>query len=152
MQTRFNFDTTGATVAIAILTPGFLMMAAGFVGMGSTPKLVLSLPISLSILAALWFALARGTYVDIDTDKNVYSTSSFFIVKTVPLSGIIKLDTQSTFAGLFTEIRLTYRTKDGELKTINTMNMQSFKKGDFKKYIEILRAAKVDIPSELLKK
>jgi hypothetical protein len=84
----------------------------------------------------------------------MYRTSGFFLSKTVPLSDIVELSTSATFAGLMTEIKLTYRDKDGHLRIINTMNVQSFKTREFKNYLNTLHLVNpnIAIPRELFAK
>ena len=74
--------------------------------------------------------------------------------KAIPLSSIVSLNTRGTFAGLLTEISLTYRDKDGTLRTIGTMNKQSLKKSEMQKFLTTLRSANrnITIPQELLDK
>jgi hypothetical protein len=130
------------------------MMALGFIGTSSAPRLVIALIIGFGALAAIWLGFARGTYVLIDRDNNMYRTSGFFLSKTVPLSDIVELSTSATFAGLMTEIKLTYRDKDGHLRIINTMNVQSFKTREFKNYLNTLHLVNpnIAIPRELFAK
>jgi hypothetical protein len=151
MQTRFNFDRTGANFAIAVLAPGFLMIALAIIGTNSIPSVILAMIIGFAALAVLWLAFTRGTYVLIDPENNLYRTSGFFFSKTVPLSDIASLRIQGAFAGLMTEVHLMCRDKDRRLKTLTTMNVQSFKKHDFKVYLETLHSANpnIAIPQEL---
>jgi hypothetical protein len=74
------------------------------------------------------------------------------MIKAIPLSDIVRLNARGTFAGLMTEITLTYRDKSGTLRTIGTMNKQSLKKREMKKFIDTLRSANpsIAIPQELL--
>ena len=154
MPTRFNFDRSAANVLIGLLTPGFLMMALAFIGFDSVPKLGLAFAAGIGVLALLWVGFARGTYVEIDAKNNLYRTSGFFMRKAIPLSSIVSLNTRGTFAGLMTEISLTYRDKDGTLRTIGTMNKQSLKKSEMRKFLTTLRSASpnITIPQELLDK
>jgi hypothetical protein len=154
MRTRFNFDRSAANVLIGLLTPGFLMMALAFIGFDSVRKLGLAFVAGIGVLALLWAGFARGTYVEIDSKNDLYRTSGFFMRKAIPLSSIVSLNTKGTFAGLLTEISLTYRDKDGTLRTIGTMNKQSLKKSEMQKFLTTLRSANrnITIPQELLDK
>ena len=154
MRTRFNFDRSAANVLIGLLTPGFLMMALAFIGFDSALKLGLAVVAGIGVLALLWAGFARGTYVEIDAENDLYHTSGLFIGKALPLSSIVSLNTRGTFAGLMTEISLTYRDKDGTLRTIGTMNKQSLKKSEMPKFLTTLRQANpnIIIHQELLDK
>jgi hypothetical protein len=154
MRPRFDFDRSAANVLIGLLTPGFLMMALAFIGFDSVPKLGLAFVAGIGVLALLWVGFARGTYVEIDAKNNLYRTSGFFMKKAIPLSSIVSLNTRGTFAGLMTEISLTYRDKDGTLRTIGTMNKQSLKKSEMQKFLTTLLSANpnVSIPQELFDK
>jgi hypothetical protein len=152
MRTRFNLDRSAANTLIGLLTPGFLMMAVAFIGFETVSRIILALIVGIGILALMWFGFARGTYAEIDTDNNAYRTAGFFMQKTVPLSAIVSLNTRRTFAGLMTEISLTYRDTNGTMRTIGTMNKQSLKKREMRKFVDTLRSANPDIaiPQELL--
>lgn len=152
MQTRFHIDSTGVSVAIVLLTPGFLMMAVGFIGFNSGVKLIVALAVGTGVLIALWFALARGTHVTIDENKNLYGTLFFFRGRTTPLSDAVAISAQKAFMGAMTEVYITYRKKDGTLATRTIVSKEGLKKSDFKKLLQTIRSANpnIDIPKELL--
>ncbi len=153
MKKRFNVDSTTVTVSVIMLTPGFLMMALGFIGFKSVPMIILSLVVGTGVLVILWFGLARGTYITIDGNKNIYNTLFFFKVNTILLSDIVALTTRGTFMGAMTYIYATYPDKKGNLIKRTIVTKGVLRKEDFKKLMETIASANpnIDIPKELIK-
>lgn len=154
MRTRFNFDSTGATVAIAILTPGALMTAIGLLGFKSGYELAMSLIVGISVLFILWFGFAKGTYVSIDENGVLSSTLFFFTRVFIPLKQAVELRTRDTFMGGVTELHLLLREENGLIKDKVFGSRQAFKKKDFKQLIETISLANpaIKISSDLFKK
>jgi hypothetical protein len=153
MRTRFAFDIKGVYTLIGVFSVGFILMFMPLITSGLFVKLAIGSLVVAAFLGILGVGLARGTYVLLDRDKDLFRTSGFFMSKSVPLSGIVRLTAHETFAGLMTEVHVTYRRGDSGLKTMNMMNRQSFKGGDFAKFLEALQSAnpRIEISRELLK-
>jgi hypothetical protein len=151
---RYNFDSTGATVTVAILTPGFLMMALGFIGTSPVSRLILALAVGLVVLIALWIGLVRGTSVTVDENKNVCGRVFFIRGKVTPLSDVLSIKARKTFAGLMTEVYMTYRKNDGTVVDRGLVSKETLRKEDFTKLLEAISAANpnIEISRRLLTK
>jgi|GEM_PF-5209151 len=153
METRFYFDSSVASTISVGMGPGFLLMAAGAIGIDSVFRLVLSLVVGIGISFLLRFGITRGTYTTIKDNKEMYGTS-FFITRKKPIyiSDIISIEPRKEFVGLFTAVYMRCREKDGTLLDRSIASKESLKPEVFKKLINTIIAAnpKIEVSKDLL--
>lgn len=145
MERRFNFDSTGATFIAGIFLFGFLLMFVLLFIEGRFGHALLAALPMVTGLIFIWLALSKGTYVSIDRNKDTFRTSGLFFSRSIPLSSITKLEMQGMFAEIMKRTVLTYQDKSGNTKVLNSMTRESFKKGEFDKFISTLKSANPNI-------
>lgn len=140
------------------LTPGILLGAIGLVSLVPISRLavfILGALVGVLLLIVLWFSMTRGTYITIDKNENLYSTSFFIKRDVIPLSNLISLSARHPLllSGKITEVWNTYRNDKGKIVTKNLVSRQTLRPGDFKDLIERIRKAnpRIEIAEELLK-
>jgi hypothetical protein len=128
-----------------MLAPGVLMMTVAFLGFGSPERLTFSLLAGIVVLVAGWLGFARGTYVTIDENKDLYGTLFFFRGKVTSLSDVVSIHQRHTFGGLMAEVYMKYLKKDGTIAERGLVSKQGIKKSEFKNLLDAIRSANPNI-------
>jgi len=154
MKRKFCTEVQGVNTAVGMLAVGMLLMSVPIINSGSFAKLLVATLIIVVILGLVWFAIARGTYILIDSSQGILRISRFFMSTTLLLRDITNVSSVATFGGVITAVRITGRDKGGKLKKINTMSLQAFRKNEFKEFVDTLRTvnSNIEIPQDIFSK
>jgi hypothetical protein len=142
---KFHWDVGGVNTLVCGLSIALLLMFVPLITSGAFVRLAVAIGIAGGLLAIMWFGFARGTYVTIDDNENLYGTLFFVRGKVTPLSEVVSLNARQTFMGAVTEVYVSYRKKDGSFGERGVVSKESLKKEDFKKLLETIHAANPNI-------
>ncbi len=118
---------------------GWLLIATPAMIAGEWTR-VINVMILVSIITTLLWAGAKyGTYVLIDTKKNILCNSRSFIKKTILISDIKKIFTEETFAGALNIPIIVYQNKRGKLNESRIISTDTFKPGELKELLQLLK-------------
>jgi hypothetical protein len=154
MENRFRTDAQVATTLATVLALGFVLMSVPLIISGAFLSFAISWAVVGGLIGGVWLGFARGTYVTIDDNGNLYGTLFFFRGKVTPLSDIISIHQRHTFGGLMAEVYMKYRKKDGAIAERGLISKQGLKGREFRKLLEAIRLANphIKIDPDLLDK
>jgi len=144
MNTRIYLNRTLAN-GIPITFATLFVLMAGF-SLLNAPSLrpVIFLGVVCPLLAILWFALARGTYILVEAEKLTISRA-FLKSKATQLSDVVSIEKRPTFGGLFTEVYMKVRNKDGTFRNQGLINKPGLKREEYKRLFDIIRSANPNV-------
>jgi hypothetical protein len=106
---------------------------------GFSMRPVIFLAVVTVLLVLLWFALTSGTYIIVEGDDLTVSRA-FFKGRPTSLSNVVSIESRANFGGLFTEVYMKVRNKDGTFRNQGLINQPGLTNTEYKRLFDTIRS------------
>jgi hypothetical protein len=151
---RYYISARGIDTLVALFGGAAVLISTPLILSGSVMNLLFYFVPAILLLTILWLCLARGIYITIDDNGNLYNTFFFIKRDSISLSKIVSLSARHPLLllGRGTQIWNTFYDAKGRLVTKTLVARETLKGSDFRNLIETIQTLnpKVQIAQELL--
>ena len=137
MHTKFYLDRALIKGNIIILGFALLFMSSLSLIDGLSIRPVFFLAITGVLLLIVWVGFTRGVYITVSEDELIL-TRFFLNSRPTPLVDIVSIHQRPTFGGLFAEVYLRVRNKDGSLRNQGLLNKPGMKESEYKRLFDVI--------------